>query len=154
MSKKCAFILALFEFLNYRWIPAFAGITNVKGVTNKNDRYAKKKYPFQKGQSLTEALILSLALITVIYFTLLVFWIGTSILWMEHQLYQGIVCAAQHKGISLCKKTVLKQIKKLNPLGLIQSLKIKHAQNEWKGEIVWIFYKRKFLIQQTLNFSQ
>lgn len=113
-----------------------------------------QKYGLQKGQSMTEAMILSLALITVVYFTLLIFWIGTSILWMEHQLYQGIVCAAQHKGIPLCKEAILKQIKKLNPLGMIQSLKIKHFQNEWKGEIVWIFYKRKFLIQQTLSLPQ
>ena len=115
---------------------------------------SKKKILFQNGQSLIEVLILSLALITMVQLTLVIFWIGTNILWIEHQLYQGLVCAAQHKKIYLCRETILKQINKLNPLGAIQSLKIKHFQNEWKGEIVWAFYKKNFLIQQTLSLPQ
>lgn len=119
-------------------------------------RYKKTEvhsFPFlsQKGQSLIEALILSLALLTLFHFSLLTVWMGINILWMEHQLYQGVLCSAQQKNIKLCKGTVLKKIRNFNPLGKIKSLRITNSQKEWKGEILWRFYKKEFLIRQTLS---
>ena len=111
----------------------------------------QKKGGNPKGQGLLEALILSLALITLIYCTLLFFWMGTSLLWIEHQLYQGIVCVAEQKELNLCKQRVLKQINKLNSVGVIKALKIQNFQNQWKGEILWNFYKKDFMIQQSLS---
>ena len=105
----------------------------------------------QKGQSLSEALILSLAFLTLFHFSLLTVWMGINILWMEHQLYQGILCSAQQKSIKFCRWTALKKIKNFNPLGKIQSLRITNFQNKWKGEISWSFYKKEFVIQQTLS---
>ena len=104
----------------------------------------------QAGQSLVETLVLSLTLIAVIHFTVLMVWIGTHILWIEHQLYQGLVCAAEQKNLHLCKQTVLKQIKTLSSSSVITSLKIKNFQNKWKGEILWNFYNKNFLIKQSL----
>ena len=86
--------------------------------------------------------------------TLLIFWIGINVLWMEHQLYQGLICSAEQKGIKQCKETILKQIKKLNPAGDVRSLQIKNFQNEWKGEILWHLYKISFSIRQTLSLPQ
>ncbi len=105
----------------------------------------------QKGQSLIEALILSWALISLMSLVLLIFWIWTNIIWIEHQLYQGLICAAQQKDMRFCKEALLSQIKKFNPPGRIKFLKIKNFQNQWKGEIIWIFYNKKFSIQQILS---
>ena len=73
---------------------------------------------------------------------------------MEHQLYQGIVCIAKQKKEILCKQKVLQEIKKLNSLGKIQNLKLKQAQNTYKGELLWNFYKQDFLIKQNLILPQ
>lgn len=105
----------------------------------------------QKGQGLIEVLILSPVLIILFQFILLVFWIGVNVLWMEHQLYQGILCVAQKKDIQLCKMKVTQQIKRFNTVENIQSVKINHFNNEWKGEIIWNIYKKKFFIQQNLH---
>lgn len=105
----------------------------------------------QKGQSLIEALILSLGFIILIQSTLLIFWVGINILWMEHQLYQGLLCTAEQRNIHLCRAEVVQQIKRFNPAGRLSSLKINHFQNEWKGEIIWNFYKKNFLIRQSLS---
>ncbi|MCZ0932555.1 MAG: hypothetical protein OXJ52_05325 [Oligoflexia bacterium] len=107
-----------------------------------------------KGQSLVEALILSLVLITITKIILTVCWLFISALWLEHQLYQGILCTAKQKKEVLCKQKIGQEIKKLNPLGKIQSLKIKRTQNTYKGELLWNFYKQDFLIKQSLILPQ
>lgn len=105
----------------------------------------------KKGQSLIEFTIVILSLISLIQCVFMLFWIFTSLLWMEHQLYQGLICSAQQKEISECKTQIKMQIKRLNPLGTIQSLKIKNIQRAWKGEIKWHFFKRDFFIKQSLS---
>ena len=108
----------------------------------------------QKGQSLIETAILSLVLIAITKLILIIFWIFISILWMEHQLYQGILCSASQKNKMICKQDVLQKIKKLSPLGKIQFLQIKKIQNKYKGEMLWIFYNQKFSIKQSLILPQ
>lgn len=105
----------------------------------------------QKGQSIVELMFISLAVIVLIKSILILFWIVISLLWMEHQLYQGLVCAAQQKNTKLCESITIQQIKKLNPLGAIKFLKIKKFKDAWKGEIQWHFYKRNFFIKQSLS---
>ena len=116
----------------------------------KKKRSAEHKN-FQKGQSIVEMLIVSLALISLIKGILIFFWISLSLLWMEHQLYQGLICSAQKKSLKLCEDRVKQQIQRLNPLGKIKSLKIKNFTENWKGEIQWHFYKKDFFIKQSLN---
>ena len=108
----------------------------------------------QKGQNLIESLILSLVLITVLKFIFIIFWLFISLLWMEHQLYQGLICKAEQKKESLCKQKILQEIKKLNPLGKIKELKIDKTKNIYKGELLWIFYKQNFTIKQNLILPQ
>ena len=108
----------------------------------------------QKGQGLIETLIFSLALVTAIKLTLAVCWIFMSLLWIEHQLYQGALCIAQQKTKILCKHKVLQKIKLLNPLGKIQGLSFTKNQNTYKGELLWSFYRQNFLIRQSLTLPQ
>ena len=107
----------------------------------------------QKGQSFVETLIFTLTLTILVKLILLIFWIFTTTLWIEHQLYQALVCVAQQKKMSQCKHTALTQIKKLNVLGTINSLNFKIFQNKWKGELQWHFYKRNFLIKTNFKSS-
>lgn len=102
----------------------------------------------QRGQGLIETLILSLCFTILIHTSLLIFWIGVNVVWIEHQLYQGILCFAQHREERQCKEKVLEQIKRLNSLGKITTLQIKNFQKNWEGKIIWNFYGRSFLIQQ------
>ena len=120
----------------------------------KLTRLCQKKSRCQKGQGLIETLILSLVLIIIIKFILAVFWIFISSLWMEHQLYQGVLCVAQQKETTLCKQKALQKIKQLSSLGKIQDLTIKQAQNKYKGEMLWNFYKQNFVIKQSLTLPQ
>lgn len=108
----------------------------------------------QKGQSVVEILILSIVLIGITKLILIVAWLYINFIWMEHQLYQGILCVAEQKKELFCKQKTLKEIKKLNPLGKMNSLKIKQNQNRYKGELLWNFYKKDFLIKQNLILHQ
>ena len=121
----------------------------------KNKREDKmrgyKKQIGQSGQSLLETLIVCLSLTSFIQFTVLLFWMGISVLWIEHQLYQALVCRAEHKGLEHCKQSFFKNTKKLSPVGTIENIKITNFNKQWKGELLWRFFKKDFLIQQTLN---
>ena len=121
------------------------------GAKQNKIKSEKRKILSQTGQTVVETLGLSLALTALVYLSWLLFWMGINILWIEHQLYQGLLCAAQHKEESLCKKTTLKQIKRLTVLGSVSLLKIKGYQKEWEGEILWRFQNINFLIRQNLS---
>ena len=118
----------------------------MKNLNRKNNQRNSKK-----GQSLIEFMILSLALISLIKGILILFWIFISLIWIEHHLYQGLICSAQQKNINFCKNLSLQQIKKLNHLGVIKSLKLTHFKKHWKGEAQWHFYKQNFFIRQSLS---
>ena len=105
----------------------------------------------QKGQSFIEFMIFSLAMISLIKGILILFWIFISFLWIEHQLYQGLICSAQQNNIPFCKNLTRKEIKKLNPLGIIKSLEFYKFNKHWKGEVQWHFYKKNFFIQQSFH---
>lgn len=106
------------------------------------------------GQGFIELMLLSLILISSIKYILIFFWICISVLWMEHHLYQGLICAAQQKPIEICKALVKQKIKILQPLGAIMSLNITNIQHRWKGGLQWSFYKKRFFITQSLALPQ
>ena len=116
-----------------------------------NKRRKNRDQNSQKGQSVIEFMIISLAIISLIKGILILFWIFISLLWIEHQLYQGLICAAQQKNINLCERITAQQIKKLNSLGVIKSLKLKKFKKDWKGKAQWSFYKKNFFIKQSLS---
>ena len=105
----------------------------------------------KKGQSHIELLVVSFVLITLVKGILILFWIFTNFLWMEHQLYQGLICRAEKRPISMCKTKVLNQIKKLNQIGEFTEIKLAEFNNQWKGHLKWRFYKWTFTIKSQLN---
>ncbi len=105
----------------------------------------------KKGQGNVEVALLSFILIVLIKGSLVLFWIFTNFLWIEHQLYQSLVCGAEKRQISMCKTKALNNIKKLNKVGDFTEFKVIDFNNQWKGSIKWRFYKWTFSIKSHLN---
>ena len=105
----------------------------------------------KKGQSNIEVALLSFILIVLIKGSLVLFWIFTNFLWVEHQLYQGLICRAEKKATAVCKMKVLTNIKKLNKSGDFININLTGFDNKWKGSIKWKFYKWAFSIKSHLD---
>ena len=101
----------------------------------------------KKGQTLIEAAILCFVLIGFIQFILMLAWIFINLIWMEHQLYQGVLCLAQQREQQACEHRLLTAVKKLNQWAEISSLNLQPH----KGELLWRFYNKDFLIKQELK---
>ena len=100
----------------------------------------------QSGQSLIEAVVVSFLLIASLQGLFVLSWISVQKIWMEHQLYQAVLCVAEQKAKIKCESQLMQNIQSFNRLGRLKLLFI----SEKKGELVWRFYKKDFLIQQSL----
>ena len=103
----------------------------------------------KRGQALIEFSILSLAFVTVIQLLFVMAWIFINLLWIEHHLYQAILCVAQERSQPFCKGQLLREIRTLNPSADISSLNF----NSSKGELKWRFYKKDFVIRQNFKLT-
>ena len=93
------------------------------------------------GQGSLEALVMAAVLLALIKGALILFWILIGSLWIEHQLYQALICAAEGRGKSLCAERMKNNIKRLDPAGNIKSAEIKQYPKQWIGEAVWEIYR-------------
>lgn len=109
-----------------------------------------KEKNLSKGQTLIETLILSLVFIGLTQFIMFLCWMFINFIWIEHQLYQAILCIAQQKERRVCESHLINNINKLGHLGEVSSFHI----DSKKGRLLWRFYKYNFLIKQNLNLSQ
>ena len=130
-----------FNFFRGVCLPAFEGRAKRAGITNI--RLLAKN----KGQALIEFLVLSLSFVSIIQILFGIAWIFINLIWMEHHLYQSVLCVAQERKKVFCERRFLKDIKKLNPKAEIKSLNF----NSKKGEFKWRFYKQDFVIQQSFE---
>ena len=105
----------------------------------------------QKGQSLIEFLLLVLGFIASIKGVFLLFWLVTNLFWIEHHLYESLICMAEKRNKVFCKKTALNEIKKINKTGELKNINFFGSYKDWKGSIDWRFYKWDFAIQSSLN---
>ena len=128
-----------------------------RALVNQNQRFKKLKnllsyknlLSSNKGQALVELLVLSFAFISIIQLLFITVWIFINLIWMEHHLYQAVLCVSQERGQPFCKSQLLKDIKKLNPVAEIAFLNF----NSSKGELKWRFYKQDFVIRQNFKLS-
>ena len=56
-------------------------------------------------------------------------------IWVDHHLYQALICAAKRQPIHICKENLIQQSKKLYFLGKIQSIQLKGGGNKWTGHV-------------------
>lgn len=104
------------------------------------------------GQSVIEVLCVCLSLFLILKGTLLVFWLAAGSLWMDHQLYQKLICLAEGRPQIICRQRLLKNIKAFNPVGVITHLQIKKGTNRWEGQIKWTIYGISRYSRQQLIF--
>ena len=140
------------KFFSFLWISALTK-KGCRNLLNSNKGQAligcRNLLNSNKGQALIELLVLSLALASIIQILFMIVWVFINLIWMEHHLYQAILCAAQEKGQNFCNSQLLNDIKKLNPMAEISSLNF----NSSKGELKWRFYKQDFVIRQDFKLA-
>ena len=103
------------------------------------------------GQSVIEVLCVCLSLIFILKVLFIVFWLTAGSLWMDHQLYQKLICLAEGRSQTLCQKRLAKNIKIFHPVGTFIPPQIKNRRNLWKGKIQWTLYGiRKTSYQQLI----
>lgn len=106
-----------------------------------------------KGQSSLEALLISLLVFVLMKGVFVVFWVFIQFLWIDHNLYQGLVCRATKQKKAYCHKEVLEKIATFNVIGQIKNLELKQFNKVWKGSAHWDFYKWNFKIKNQLDLS-
>ena len=92
------------------------------------------------GQSVIEVLGICLSLILILKGILVVFWLTAGSLWVDHQLYQKLICLAEGRPQILCQERLIKNIKTLHPMGTLTHSQMRKGKNLWKGKIKWTFY--------------
>lgn len=106
----------------------------------------------QAGQGTVETLILFTTLTLVFKGGLMLFWLLIGNLWLDHQLYQHLICRAQGQKEIFCMRQLLTETKKLI---LKESIKNIHVSQErrgvWKGSLNWKIFKVSVPITQTLK---
>ena len=108
----------------------------------------------QSGQALTEALIALSLTSTCFIVCLLLFHGYTQQLWMDHQLYQSLICLAKGENKQHCKKIMIQKTKAFLWIGKIQNLKLYKKEEQWKGTLTWETPFWKIPFQKTLNLNQ
>ena len=91
----------------------------------------------QTGQGSIETLALLTTFILTIKGGLMLFWLLAGHLWMDHQLYQHLVCRAQGQMEALCTEKLLKESKRFIFTGAVKNIKIRRQNNSWKGSLDW-----------------
>ena len=92
------------------------------------------------GQSVIEVLGVCLSLILLLKGILLVFWLTAGSIWVDHQLYQKLICLAEGRSQVLCRENLIKNIRTLHPTGTVTHFQIRNERNLWKGGIKWTLY--------------
>ena len=81
----------------------------------------------------------------------MLFWLLAGNLWLDHQLYQHLVCKAQGQPEILCVEKLLKESKKFTNVGAVKNIKIIPLNNGWQGSLNWDIYGLFVPIRRTLK---
>ena len=119
-----------------------------------NKRNDKKKYKVPSGQAVVEALVL-LPLVCVCFILCLFFFqIHAQHLWMDHQLYQSLICLAKGKAKRNCENQMQKKIKTFLWMGELKNIQFYKKENEWKGVFTWETGFWQIPFEKTLQFKE
>ena len=106
----------------------------------------------QAGQGTVETLILFTTLVLMFKGGLMLFWLLIGNLWMDHQLYQHLICRAQGQKEIFCVRQLLMKTEKLISKENIKDIQVIHqSRNVWKGSLNWKIFKFSIPIKQTLE---
>ena len=93
-----------------------------------------------KGQSVIEVSCVLLGLILALKGMFLVFQLTAGALWVDHQVYQHLICLAEGRSQTFCREKLIKTIIKFNPAGAVSRLQVKKGMNRWEGRVKWTVY--------------
>lgn len=98
----------------------------------------------KSGQALIEALLVLPLVCASFSVCLLFFHVHAQYLWMDHHLYQALICLA--KGKKDCKDNMTKNIKSFLWVGQLNDIQFKTTENKWSGTFTWqtLFWKISF----------
>ena len=97
----------------------------------------KRKLIDQSGQALIETVVLFPLVASCFILCLLFFNVYAQQLWMDHQLYQSLVCMAKGHTSYTCEKKMKKKIKSFLWAGRLEETKLYKKANKWQGTFVW-----------------
>ena len=101
----------------------------------KKSALAKKKK--HSGQVLLETLILLPLTGACFILCLLFFHVHAQHLWMDHQLYQALICLSKGKTKPKCENQMNKKIKAFLWTGKLNNIQFKKKEREWTGFFTW-----------------
>lgn len=81
----------------------------------------------------------------------MLFWILTGYIWMDHQLYQHLICRAKGHSEIFCAKKLMVEAEKFTPNGTIANVKAVYLNGIWKGSLNWNIQRISIPIKQTLK---
>ena len=91
----------------------------------------------KKGQALTEALMAGPVVIACFVLCIGLFHGYTQQLWIDHQLYQSLICLAKGESQSRCAKTMKQKIKAFLWIGKLKNIKLYKQEEKWSGSFTW-----------------
>ena len=103
------------------------------------------------GQTILEFLALLALLIFSLKTGLILLWILTGRLWLDHQLYQNLVCRAKGQTEKICSARFLEESRKLVLKGRITDIKISRQRRLYKGSLIWKIKNLKIPVRQTFK---
>ena len=92
------------------------------------------------GQSVIEVSGVCLSLLLLLKGIGLVFQLTAGSIWVDHHLYQHLICRAEGRSRALCRKRLIRNIKALYPGGAVTRFRAEKEGGVWKGEIKWTLY--------------
>ena len=107
----------------------------------------------QSGQAVIEMIIVLPLITSCFILCLLFFHVHAQYLWMDHQLYQSLICLARGKTKLSCETQMKKKIKSFLWTGKLENIQLHSGDKKWKGSFIWKagFWQIKFKKQINLN---
>ena len=89
----------------------------------------------KSGQALIETLLVLPLICFCFSVCLLSFHAHAQYLWMDHHLYQALICLS--KGKKDCKDNMTKKIKSFLWVGDLNNIQFKTTESKWSGTFTW-----------------
>ena len=106
----------------------------------------------KSGQALIETLLILPLICACFSVCLLSFHVHAQYLWMDHHLYQALICLA--KGKKDCKDNMTKKIKSFLWAGSLNNIQFKTTENKWSGTFTWQTFLWKIPFKKHLKLGE
>ena len=105
----------------------------------------------KRGQAIIEMLVILLFLTSILFSILQLSFIFGARSYVNHQLYQALICMAHAEPLRRCKKELIKESEKFLVWGKIKNIRITGGKTKWKGKLILEIYPWKIKIKQNIN---